>query len=228
MTEYIRVDVEGLNDLLGGGLVRGGVVVLEQSRNGLVDELVMNVGLDVVDEQLSMTLLPPMSLTREQLDGYLTRLHVSLKRLLDNDQLFVLDTAGTWAGEGESVFDIRSPDEVRSATTTALERSRARGTVHVVDVSAMSETVGANDSIDLLEWYDESLRGRRDLLMAIVSLDETPAAVRDAYRAAATQIIGIGETDGRRTLTVERTPDGETGATRGLRYLTEEPFVELV
>lgn len=226
MSDAFQIDIDGLDDLLGGGFPRGETVLIQQSAEGLVDELVMNVGISIIDEQLTMVLLPRKSLSQSTMVEYVTRLGVSLESLLDGNKLFVLDTAGTW-GNRPNVFPVETDGDVREATQAALSRSQSRGTVHVIDITALYETVGAQTTRDLFDWYAELLRGRRDILFGILRSGGVSEDVLAACRTQASQILDVAVVDDQRTLTVERASDGREGVTRNLRYHKNPPFVSL-
>lgn len=225
--EYFETRNEALNSLLGGGILRGEGLLVKQGTEKMADQLFVSAIVDVLDNLVSGVLLPRRSLSYAELDEQLDRLNVSVDALLDNDQLFVLDTDGRW-DDHTNVFGVSDGDDIKEATRTALERSRARGTVHMLDVNAIVATVGEEDARALREWYrSDAFRGKRDYLIETALLPDLSADLLAFYENADRQVVSLERTGSDDRLTIEAAPEGAVGEARTIEYLDGPPFVRL-
>lgn len=225
MDDYFETWAGELNALLGGGVLRGEGVLIKYEIEGIADGLFVNAAVDILDNMLSAVLVPRRGLTPDDVDEYLDALNASLDPLLDNNQLFVLDVLGDW-DERENVFQVTNRADMHEAIRTALDRSHARGTVHMLDVRAIVETLGAEETRRLREWYQtDGLRGKRDYILHGLNVSQVSPELVEFYESTDEQVLSVDRMDGIDRLTVEKAPEGLVGETRTIEYLSEHPFV---
>lgn len=226
MHETFETRLPELNDLLGGGFLRGEGTLIGYEERGLVGRIFLNLGIGVADSMLSSVVVPPRTVSIGDIEMYFDRLDISLGSLLDHDQLFVLDTAGTWP-DRRNVFHVDSLDAIQERTETALQRSNARGTAHMVTLDSVVATLGADDARRLRRWHTTAFRGKRDLLIEGFHSPGLSDDLVEFYSEQDRQVLQLTRTDGELALRLEAAPDGAVGETRKVRYLDERPFVEL-
>ncbi|MES3517977.1 MAG: hypothetical protein PPP58_09965 [Natronomonas sp.] len=229
MDGYFNTKSPELDELLGGGVLYGEGTLIKYHADGAADGLFVNAGIDVVDNMLTAVLLPRQSLSPTELEKYLEMLGASLDALLEHNQLFVLDTEDRWE-ERKNVFHVETLTDIQTATETALERSRARGTVHMSDVGAVEAAIGAADARTLRRWYQtDCFRGDRDFLLEGAPVHRLPDDLIEFYESMDRQVLDVEQTTGGDLrLTIEAAPDGAVGATRTLQFSTERPFVRIL
>lgn len=227
MSERFETRSDELNTLLGGGFRKGVGSLIRYQTEGIADEVYLTIGIDVVDSMLTAVFIPRASLPPAEMDRFLDLLNVSLDTLLDHDQLFVIDTHGGWDDyDHRNVFHARSLSDVQAATETALERSGARGTVHIVDLGAVVSALGESGARELREWYtSEALRGSRDFLLEAAHVPPMSDELVGFYQSMDDQVLVFYEEGDTVRVCIDDGSEKTVGATRTVEYLQEPPFI---
>lgn len=229
MSERLQTWSRELNDLLGGGFIRGGGSLFRYQTEAIADPVFLTVGAGVVDAMLSVVLIPRASLSSAATEAYLDLLNISLRRLLDNDQLFVIDVHGGWEDyKSRNVFSARHLTDIQDATMTALERSRARGTVHMVDIGAVVSTLGEPQARQLREWYaSDALRGTRDFLLEAAHIPPLSEELAEFYVSLDEQVLRFDQEDGTVHVRVDGGREKTSSEVRTVEYLQKPPFIRI-
>lgn len=229
MSDRFETRSQGLNDLLGGGFIKGAGTLFRYETEGIADEVFLTVGIDVVDNMLSAVLVPRPSLSHADVEAYLELLNVSLESLLDNDQLVVIDTYGSWDGhEHRNIVRARTPADVRTATEAGLERFRSRGTVHMVDIGALVSAFGQSETRQLRKWYtSDALRGSRDFLLEAAHVPPLSEELVEFYESMDDRVLRFYEEDDTVRIRVDSGPEERRGEVKTVEFLQKPPFLQI-
>lgn len=229
MDDRFETRSDELNELLSGGFRKGTGSLIRYEEEGIADEVSLALGIDVFDNLLSSVLIPRASISSVVAEEILDRLNVSLDSLLDNDQLFVIDTRGGWADcDHRNVFAADTLSDIQTATETALDRSQARGTVHIVDIGAVVATVGEPQARELREWYtDGVLRGSRDFLLETAHIPPLSEELVSFYESIDDQVLRFYKEGDAVRVRIDSGPEAMVGAVRTVEYLDEPPFIRV-
>ena len=219
--------IDGLDRLTGGGLVRGAGSLLSHDSRTNLTEVVGGLIEQVTDSETAVALVPTLELREHRLAALLDRFDLSLSALLADDNLFVIDQIGGWDTDRPNVFpQATTVDEARQQF--AEIDSRCEGWITIEGVSAMTHALGAEDARTLR--YDEELRFLQDseLLVHLMNPEVVDDSVAAFYRDSAEQIIETTQgSEGRRYLTLRKSPTGNVGSTALLNPIDEKPYVRV-
>jgi len=225
--QHCSTDIEGLDRLTGGGLVRGAGVLITHDSETTATELLGGL-LNAVLDQQAVALVPTLALRERRLETLLDRLGYSLSELLAADRLFVIDQIGGWDTSQRNVFPQASTLSEAKQRFEEIE-SRADGEwITVEGTAAMIHALGES-AVRSLRYEEElSFLGDSELLVHLLN----PAVVDDGvaafYRDGAEQIIDTGQSsEGLRYLTLQKSPAGNVGSAGLLNPIDEPPYIRL-
>lgn len=95
-SEVTSTSISGLDELCGGGLVKGDPVLLEHDGRAPVDALVVSMAKGALDNDMSVWINPSPVLTPARFDSLLPDETLTAEMLLDQNRLFVLDVFNAW------------------------------------------------------------------------------------------------------------------------------------
>lgn len=229
MADRFETRSDGLNTLLSGGFIKGGGTLVRYKTEGIADQVFLAVAIDVVDNMLSAVLIPRATLSKAEIQTYLENLDISLESLLDNDQLVVIDPHGGWDDyDHRNVCRARTLSEVQTATETALDQSRARGTVHMIDIGALVSAFGEAQARQLRNWYaSDALRGNRDFLIEGAHVPPLTEALVEFYESMDDQVLRFYEEGDKLRVRIESGPTEMRGEVRTVESVQEPPFIRI-
>lgn len=224
----LSTGIDGLDDLTAGGVVRGAGTLITHDSSTMLTELIGSLVETAVDDGMGVALVPTLQLRENRLEQLCDRFDLSVSELLEDDRLFVIDQIGGWDSSRPNVF--------KAAKTVAEARqrfekvdSRADGEwITIEGATAMAHSLDTPDIHELR--YDEELTYLSDAELLIHLLN--PAVVSEAvdafYRDAAEQVIETSQYDeGRRYLTLRKSPTGNVGSTVLLDSVDEKPYLQV-
>lgn len=94
--EVTSTSIAGLDELCGGGLVKGDPVLLEHDGRAPVDALVVSMAKGALDSDMSVWINPSPVLTPGRFTALLPDETLTAEMLLDQNRLFVLDVFNAW------------------------------------------------------------------------------------------------------------------------------------
>jgi len=229
--DHFSTGIESLDDLLGGGLVTGGLTVF--THDGTTDYYALNARLLALaaDEGMTLTVVLPAEVTLDRLDRYWADTDWDVTTLLDADRLLVLELAG---GNGRDHRNVLTYDESAGRDwerlmETCYERAGDDPLFALVDTEPLTQTVSAEQAREVryraatAETDDDDVvvytinpRIQDDSLVAFFV--DTSQQTLDFHR----------DDDGLEWLSVEKTPTGTPGASRLVSCEAEPPFVDFV
>jgi len=219
--------IDGVDRLLGGGVVRGAGVLLTHDDRTTATELLGGLFDSVLDEQ-AVVVVPPLALRERRLAALLEQFGYSLSELLEADRLFVIDQISGWDTSQRNVFSqATTPSELSQRFETVASRADSEWTT-IEDIAVMAHTLDESTLWSLR--YDEELTFLDDseLLVHLLNPDVVDDELAAFYRDSAEQIINTThQAEGLRYLTLQKSPTGNVGSSGLLNPITEPPYVRL-
>lgn len=226
--EYYETEIDELDRLLGGGFGRHSGTLIRYDSNSIetASRLLLNLGMGVLDNLISVVLLPAEEFGPDEMEMYLDRLNVSLTSVLENDQLFVMVTTDDWP-DHRNILHITDTDGYKDEIAAFQERTKGRGTAHIIDVYNLQSVVGIEGCRLIRQWYDtEGLRDRRDFLIDLLRVEDVPADLNEIYAAADTQALSVVTSSDETVIRVDAGPDTNPGVEKQVRFADDPPFLD--
>ncbi|SFR61107.1 ATPase domain-containing protein [Halogeometricum limi] len=106
VTTPISTGIEGLDRLMGGGYSEGSSTVIEHDGRANLNGTVAAGLLATLEEGRVIVLFPTPNITPEWFREHVGQHVGSMKKLLDEDRLMVVDWSNTWPVEHRNVFNV--------------------------------------------------------------------------------------------------------------------------
>jgi len=228
--DYMATGIEGLDDLLGGGVPRGGSVLLEHDGRASPHSILTALMRRAIDEGMSITLVPPVELPPKRLERVLADRVGDMDELLADDRLFLLDFANVWENTRRNVFKPTAHDEEDTLETfrTADERRGDRSMLSLLNVEAQLPVLGTDQLRRVRFWEEENFYREGDTSVYFFNPDTMTDRVGAFYRNAAWQVIRTWLSDkGLQYIKLEKSPAGFLGSSRLVEYVEEPPFMHV-
>jgi circadian clock protein KaiC len=222
------IGIEGLDQLCGGGLVRGAGVLLEHDGQGHQMALFSALFADAIDRGEAITLVPTVGLRQSRLATMLDGHGESLRGLLDSDRLFVVDAIGGWDG---SLPNVRTAPETSGEYVDLLadlgERTD-RTQFTLVNADAVVHTLGPEEARRARYAQESALVGPDDRLVHVTNPSVIGDDIAAFYMDVAEQALRTWiEDDGLQYLTLRKSPCGFVGTTSLVEYVTDPPYLRV-
>lgn len=242
--EALRTGISGLDHLCGGGFIEGGTALLDHDGRASVNPIVGNMIVESVRADQSIVLLPPSSLEPTHLDTLIAERVGSVRELLENDRLFVLDLSGSWDAFSYNVFSISDYERVVRRMFGGLNtlvswkmkrifkrinaRRSGRPALSVVFTEAMLQEFSPNEVRQLHQWAKKNLFVPTDTVLFVQNpavMDETLSEifVLDAQQLLRTWI----HENGLQYIKLEKSPTGQLGSSRLVEHVDYPPYVRV-
>ena len=224
----VPTGVEGLDDLLGGGVVEGGTALLEHDGRANLLEMVARLVETAVDEGFVVPFTPSVNMSPERLDPYFTNQETA-QELIDDDRLFVFDAAGVRDPEEYNVFHVEEgPEDVQEAALKVDEKRDEEPLYYVINTEALLHAVTPQELRDLRYWARMSYLTPQDTALFMhypKMIDQSLAEffVDDAGQVMETWL----RDDGLQYVALEKGPQGNIGGSRFVEFTEDAPFVRI-
>jgi KaiC/GvpD/RAD55 family RecA-like ATPase len=228
--DHLPTGIEGLDDLLGGGVTRGGTVLLEHDGRAnphwLLTAIVERA---VVEEDFACMFVPPVELPPKRLRSVIDARVGDVDELLADDRLFLVDFPNIWENTRRNVFkpteDGATPESI---FRTVDERRGDRPLLSVVNVEAQIPVLDDDELRQMRFWGEENFYGAADTSVYFFN----PATLSDRlaafYENSAWQVVETWIADhGLQYLTLKKAPSGYLGSTRLVEYTDEAPHIHV-
>lgn len=226
-TSYLPTRIEGLDELLGGGLSRGRSVLLEHDGQADIESFLYAVVSNALDQRMSLVLAPRVDTPPRYLEQLFDQLGASMDSLLANDQLYILDAVGLW-GDRENVITL-AEGEMEAEFDRIEAEARGQGTLLSANTEALVHGLGAGSARELRYWLQAQFISEDDILLDVHNPKVMSQEMSSFYVDAATQVIDTWMTDhGLQYVQLRKGKSGEIGSVRLIEYIDEAPFVEVL
>jgi KaiC/GvpD/RAD55 family RecA-like ATPase len=223
--------IDGLDEVLGGGFERGGSVLLEYDEQSVIDPLLMAMGTEAVDEMLSLAFVVGVETGPRRLGALLEEMGAEMDSMLQNDQLFIIDTYGSWQGneETKNVFDLSDETtDIRDALREIQDRARGRGTMYISDTPALVHNFGPQEARRIRNWMQTRVLEPQDLLVDVSNPDLVSEDMAAFFSNTAQQDLRTWVSKrGLQYLKVRKGAQTQVGTVNLVEFIEEKPYVQL-
>lgn len=227
--EHVPTGIDGLDTLLGGGLIRGEPTLLRHDSETRVEPIVYACLSNLLEEEYSIAFLPDHHTDPLVPKTAFERLGVSMADLLERDRLFVFDPPGKWP-DHRNVFELDDDGtDLREAVTTARDRARGAGLAMSFDTKPLVHLLGADATRLFRSWLQADVRTQRDVVVDVQNPSLLQDKLAEFYTDSAAQVLETWRDEtGIQYVQLRQSPTGEVGAVRLVDYLEQPPYVRVV
>lgn len=252
--KVLPTGVDGLDALLGGGLVNGHATVFEH--DGLADRVqIVNALLtNAIDAEWAVTFVPPMDLHPAQLARLFEERIEPMEQALDDDRFFVVDPGNVMDGTDRNVFSIhpkiteyptvggatrhvcsrfrwgsadRPVKEFMSIFETIDERRGDRPLLLLTNTQTLHIILDADQLRQFRHRMQVNVIGHDDSALFIHNPSLLPSSVAEFYADNAAQVLHTWLRDGSQYVKLRKGPSGHLHGTRHVEPTDESPFVRV-
>lgn len=227
--DYIRTEIPGLDELIGGGLLRGTGTLLEHDGQANFDVLLSRLLLRALNQEMGLTLVPTVEMKRQRVEELLSEYTTSVPELLDDDQLFIIDMVGAWEADHGNVFDVQREDaSLRYILQTIDDRAAADGLFYVLNTEAKVHGIGRDEARSFRYWLEANYISPEDIHLDIHNPNLMADQLAAFYVDAAGQVLRTWMSEsGLQYLELSKSPMGSVGSTRLIEYTEDRPFLRI-
>jgi KaiC/GvpD/RAD55 family RecA-like ATPase len=229
-SDHMSTGIEGLDRLMGGGIVKGGTLLLEHDGAASPHSVLTNLMAQAHEEGMAITIIPPVELPPKRLRTIIDERIGDMEELLAEDQLFLVDFANIWENTKRNVFKPQEHDTDNPASVfrTISERRGDQPMFSVLNVEAQLPVLSDDELRQIRFWEEENLFREQDTSMYLfnpATLDDELAAF---YENGAWQTLETWVTDkGLQYIELQKSPSGFMGSTRLVEYIESEPYMRV-
>ena len=229
--DHLSTGVAGLDDLLGGGLVRGGLSLFTHDGTTGYYTLLTRALANAAANGMALAVTLPAEVSLDALDRYWASDDADVSSLLENDRLFVLELVESTAGSHRNVmtYDPEGGRDWEGLMERVYERSGDRPLFALVDTEPLLEVV--SDERARAVRYRAAARhtGEDDVVVYTVNPKMQDDRLVEFLVDTSQQTIEIERAeDGLEWLTLRKSPTGTPGQSELLAYREQPPYVDLV
>jgi KaiC/GvpD/RAD55 family RecA-like ATPase len=228
-SEYLNTGVDGLDELMGGGIIRGGNALLEHDGKANTHLLLLNWLEQAAERDMSIVLVPPVELPPSRLRKVLEDRIGDMEELLEDDGLFLIDYPNIWETEKRNVF---KPSEYEDGFEGIYEKIKQRGgedgIFSIVSLEALLSTMSDKEIRRVRFWEEENFYGDMDTSVYLSNPGTINERVAEFYKNSAWQVLNTWvEETGLQYVKLDKSPSGYMGSTRNVEFLNQEPKVRI-
>ncbi|MEE6210054.1 ATPase domain-containing protein [Salarchaeum sp. III] len=225
----LSTGVDGLDDLLGGGLLRETTSLVTHDGNAGVHALVVSVVVEALANGATVTLVPAVNTSLDHLRHLVADRIGDLDDLFDENRLFVVDAVESDEERHRNVFSLGKTFSAEDVFREIDERRGERANVTVVNTATVVQSLGEERARELRYWRESTLHGPDDHTMYVHDPATMPDELAAFYREGAWQIARTWlDGTGLQYIKLEKSPGGALGSTRLVEYTTEPPYVNVL
>ncbi|WP_415382479.1 RAD55 family ATPase [Halosimplex sp. TS25] len=228
--EHLSTGVPALDDLLGGGLVRGGLTVF--SHDGTTGYYAINARLlaAALEEGMALAVTLPAGVSLAQLDRYWTDGDWSVDGLLDDDRLFVLELVESAECDHRNVICYDEDErDWQAMMELSYERSGDRPLFAFVDTEPLLEQLSPRRVRHVRYRAAARHTDEEDVVVYTVNPAIQDRTLVEFFVDASRQTLRIERADdGVEWLTLRKSPTGAPGTSAVVDYAEKPPYVDLV
>lgn len=220
--------IPGLDELLGGGLLKGTGTLIEHDGRANIDAMLAAIISGAIDEGMSVSLVPTVDMDWERLDALLGGDH-PVGRLMGEDRLFVLDFVGTWDSGHKNVLSFQGADAGMRYLLDEIDgRHTGDGLLSIVNTEMKTHTLDDKASRRIRYWQEANRIGQDDVLIDIHNPKLMPQDLAEFHIDAAGQVLRTWLDDaGLQYVQLKTSPTGHVGSSGIVEYIDEEPYVRV-
>jgi KaiC/GvpD/RAD55 family RecA-like ATPase len=229
--EFMPTDVEGLDELLGGGIVRGGTMLLEHDGQASPHSIITSLMRTAIEDDMALTIVPPVELPPRRFKHIIERdTGKQMREMLDGGQLYLIDYPNVWQNTRENVFkpretDYGSPEEIFRQINESRDD---RDMLSIVSIEAQLPVLDDDQMRRVRFWQEENLHRQHDTTLYFCNPHTMDDKLAEFYKNGAWQVIRTWINDkGLQYLKLKKSPSGFLGSTRLVEYTDSKPYMRI-
>lgn len=229
--DHFETGIESLDDVLGGGLVRGGMTVL--THDGTTDYYALNARLlaRAVREGMTLTVALPANVSLDRLDRYWAGADFDVATLLDDDRLVVLELAGGNGRDHRNVLthDASAGRDWERLMELSYDRAGDDPLFALIDTEPLLQTVPDERAQEVRYRAATAETDDDDVVVYTINPRIQSDSLVGFFVDTSQQTLNFHrDEDGLEWLSVEKSPTGSPGASRLVSYESDPPYVDFV
>ena len=224
-----RTRIKGLDELLGGGFLKGGSIVFEHDGRVTLRPLFTSLLQRRLEADTAVLLMVPKAGKQpELLEQILPDTPGRVAELLDSDRLFVVDVTSKRENDRRNVFPMAEENGVEYLLKLIDERRGDAALSTFIDTETAAGQLSATQLIDLHRLQETHLLGDDGVTVYVHNPETVPDEAAKFFTNNASQAIDLWRhNNGLEYLTLEKSPAGYVGTTRLIDTFPEPPYVRI-
>jgi KaiC/GvpD/RAD55 family RecA-like ATPase len=239
--ETVSTGIPGLDTLTGGGYPLGNSAVLECDGRSSANATVASGVVTALDTGRAVVLFPPPNVTPEWVRERISSLNWTLRELLDEDRLFVIDWSSTWEIDHRNVFGVHltgffdivakwKPYLTQKLLRTyrALSQRRDVPLTAFVYTETMLQDFAPSDVRFQYNWARANILNDDDNVVFVHNPQSMGESLAQFYVHDAEQVLRQWVHDnGMEYIRLKKGTAGRTGVSRHVSPQEDPPFLEV-
>jgi KaiC/GvpD/RAD55 family RecA-like ATPase len=229
-TDHMSTGIPGLDSLMGGGIVKGGTLLLEHDGQASPHSILTNLMVQAREAGMPITIIPPVELPPKRLRTIIDERIGDMEELLATDQFFLVDFANIWENTKRNVFKPQEHDTDSPAAVfrTIDDRRGDQSMLTILNVEAQLPVLSDDELRQIRFWEEENLYMPGDTSVYMFN----PATLSDElaalYENGAWQTLETWVSDnGLQYIELQKSPSGFMGSTRLVEYVEDKPYMRV-
>ena len=229
-SDHMTTGIPGLDRLMGGGIVKGGTLLVEHDGQASPHSILTNLMVRAREEGYAIAMVPPVELPPKRLRTIIDERIGDMEELMANDEFFLIDFANIWENTKRNVFKPQEHDTDNPASVfrTIDDRRGDQSMLTILNIEAQLPVLTDDELRQIRFWEEENLFMPGDTSIYMFN----PATLSDElaafYENGAWQILDTWVNDkGLQYLELKKSPSGYMGSTRLVEYIEEEPYMRV-
>jgi KaiC/GvpD/RAD55 family RecA-like ATPase len=228
--DFMPIDIPGFDELLGGGIVEGGTVLIEHDGAASPHSIITNAMRAAMERDMAITFVPPVELPPKRVENIIERDVGDMTELLENDRMFLIDYPNIWENTRKNVFKPREyEDQEPSALFQTIDDRRGdRPMFSAINVEAQMPVMGTDEMRQVRFWEEENLHQQDDTTIYFFNPGTMPTELAEFYKNGAWQVLRTWINEkGLQYLKLKKSPAGYLGSTRLVEYTQGKPYMRV-
>ncbi|MFW5983999.1 MAG: hypothetical protein ACOCRA_02230, partial [Halobacteria archaeon] len=227
---FLSTGVDGLDELMGGGIILGGTSLLQHDGEAGVQQIITESLSQGFEEDMAVVLVPPVELPPSRFDEVFEgKVSTDMDSLLEDDRLFMIDFPNIWENTRRNVYKPAEEEKsIREIYKTIRDRTGDRPVFSLMSVEAMLPTMSNDELRKARFWAEENFFEDEDTSLYIFNPKTIDEGVAEFYKNGAWQVLRTWiDEKGLQYVKLRKSPTGPLGATRLVEFLDEEPYIRV-
>jgi KaiC/GvpD/RAD55 family RecA-like ATPase len=232
----LSTGIPGLNELLDGGIIKGGVSTIEHDGKANLTTISNTILEQAVDEDWAISYVPPTDINPTQLWRLLDDRLGGVDALIEANRLFIQDPTNTFDDSIDTVYtfeDSAGPGQtsgimdVMSSYSEINERRGDQSLLSIINTKSLLKILEEEEIKTLRQWTLVNIIRPEDAIIYVHNPDLLPGTLGGYFVDEATQVLTTWLHRGMQFLQLEKAPTNNIGGTRYVEYVQEPPFVKV-
>jgi hypothetical protein len=234
---YLSTGIEGLDDLLSGGLLRGSTAIMEHDGRANRQVIVNTMLATAYEDDWAMAYIPPTDTNPQQVRELFADRIAPVDELLADDRLFILDMTGVFDSGERNIFSMGQESNPNAQSTGIMgvmdkyvdidERRGDRPLLHVVNTKSMLNQLEVADIKALRQWTLVNVIGDDDAMLYVHNPELLPGTLAAHFVDEATQVLKTRLRYGMQFIKLDKAPTSNLGSNRYVEYIDEPPHIRV-